>query len=149
MLKELQKNFISNSPNLTDIDLSYNSLENLHDGSFSGISGLSHLDLSHNQVWIQVKVKHCFNFIFQLTFVGSIFKDLNGQDLVVDLTNNSLRFLPGKTKINNISEKLLQLFKSESDFKPFIEKKRKGYVNLINNELLCGCEIQVRRKNTI
>ena len=96
-----------------------------------------------------IKFTTVFNFIFQLTFVGSIFKDLNGQDLVVDLTNNSIRFLPGKTKMNNISEKLSQLFKSESDFKPFIEKKRKGYVNLINNELLCGCEIQVRHKNSI
>ena len=96
-----------------------------------------------------IKFNTVFNISFQLTFVGSIFSDLNGQDLVVDLTNNSLRFLPGKTKINNISEKLLQLFKSESDFKPFIEKKRKGHVNLMNNELLCGCEIQVRHKNTI
>ena len=43
----------------------------------------------------KLKVKHCFNFIFQLTFVGSIFEDLDGNDLVVDLSNNSIRFLPG------------------------------------------------------
>jgi len=108
LLKDLPKNFVSQSPNLTDIDLSYNALENLHDESFSGIGGLSHLDLSHNQ----------------LAFVGLIFEDLDGQDLVVDLSNNSISFLP------------------ETSFKPFIEKKRKGFVNLSNNELLCGCEIQ-------
>ena len=43
------------------------------------------------------KVKHCFNLIFQLTSVGSIFEDLDGHDLVVDLSNNSIRFLTGIT----------------------------------------------------
>ena len=49
-LKELPKNFVSNSPNLTEIDLSYNALEYLDDESFTGLGGLTHLDLSHNQV---------------------------------------------------------------------------------------------------
>ena len=51
LLEELPTNFITNSPNLTDINLSYNSLEVLHDESFSGITGLRHLDLRHNQAW--------------------------------------------------------------------------------------------------
>ena len=50
LLKELPKNFVSQVPNLTEIDLSYNTLAFLDDESFSGLGGLTHLDLSHNQV---------------------------------------------------------------------------------------------------
>jgi len=108
LLRVVERSFIRNCPNMTDIDLSYNSLELLQDGCFSGIAGLSFLDLSNNQ----------------LAFVGSIFEDLVSQDLVVDLSNNLINYIP------------------ETEFKPFIEKRRKGFLDFSNNELHCGCKIQ-------
>ena len=41
--------------------------------------------------------------IFQLVFVGSIFEDLEALDLVVDLSNNSLSYLPGEM-YNNLTK---------------------------------------------
>merc|ERR1712066_9427 len=107
-LESLPKKMISNCPNLTDVDLSYNLLTEIHEESLVGLDNLNFLDLSNNQ----------------LEFLGDIIQFLDNQDIVVDLSDNSIQYLEG------------------TYYKPFIEKKRKGYINLANNELDCRCDVQ-------
>ena len=83
-------------------------MEDLHDGCFSGIVGLSFLDLSHNKARNNPKLDSICNVFFQLAFVGSIFEDLVSQDLTVDLSNNLINDVLGMTvsfkkKTNNAS----------------------------------------------
>ena len=64
----------------------------------------------------------------QLTHVGGILQSLDHQDIVVDLSDNGIKYL------------------TEDQFKPFVEKRRNGYIKLDNNPLDCGCDVQVREK---
>ena len=68
LLRYLPQQFVSNCPNLTDIDLSFNSLEDLHDGCFSGVADLSFLDLSHNQVRDPI-IEQCRIYTFSFSWL--------------------------------------------------------------------------------
>ena len=100
---------ISHCPNLTDVDLSSNSLTDVDGEALTDLVNIKFLDLSNNQ----------------LEFVGEILQSLDTQEIVVDLAENGMEYLP------------------EDQFKPFIEKKRNGYINLDNNPLDCRCDVQV------
>ena len=54
---------------------------------------------------------------------------MDHQDIVVDLSDNGIKYL------------------TEDQFKPFVEKRRNGYIKLDNNPLDCRCDVQVSEKN--
>lgn len=60
--------------------------------------------------------------------MGGILQSLDNQDIVVDLSDNGIKYL------------------TEDQFKPFVEKKRNGYIKLDNNPLDCRCDVQVREE---
>jgi len=107
-LERLPKNAISHCPNLTTVDLSSNSLTEVHQEALTDLRSINLLDLSNNQ----------------LTHVGGILQSLDHQDIVVDLSDNGIKYL------------------TEDQFKPFVEKRRNGYIKLDNNPLDCRCDVQ-------
>lgn len=131
-LKTIEDRALSHLPSLKILDLSHQLLRYLPQTFISSSPNLTDIDLSYNS--LEVLQDGCFAGIAglsfldlsnnQLAFVGSIFEDLVSQDLVVDLSNNLINHIP------------------ETEFKPFIEKRRKGFLDFSKNELKCGCKIQ-------
>jgi len=74
---DLPYNVFKNLPNLTDLNLSFNYLSKLKDNIFYNVPKLLNLNLKN------IKICH----------IGNILVPLNNPDLVVDLSNNNLRYL--------------------------------------------------------
>ena len=63
------------------------------------------------------------------------------KDLVVDLSNNKIEYLLGKSNKKPFWPSHIKC--SESDIKSYIEtRKRKGFINLSGNRLRCQCDLR-------
>jgi len=109
LLENIQISTFNNLPNITKIDLSSNMLSSIHDQAFMVVPSLTNLDISNNT----------------LCRLGGALKELENPDLVVNLSNNQLKYL------------------IESDFKPYIEtRKNKGYIDFTGNHFSCKCDFK-------
>jgi len=109
LLDRIQSKTFSNLQNITKIDLSSNMLSSISEDAFMTLPTLTNLDLSNNS----------------LCRLGGAITDLKNPDLVVNLSNNQIKYL------------------IEKDFKPYIEtRKNKGYIDFTGNHFHCKCDFK-------
>ena len=112
-LEKIYPDAFSNLPNLRELTLSRHGMETLLDVTSVNLPSLALLNLRNNK-----KMKH----------IGNLLSNLQNPDLVIDLRGNMIEEL------------------REEEFKPFLDNvfkgKGKGYIDLLDNPLQCGCDTQ-------